>query len=322
MTEENNTSDPDKNPEEGVYSLDDIDQLLQEEDPEFSETLSQISKDKDIQGAHIDDSAEIIEDVVVSEDLNKQSFKEKLLQKAKNFFIYFIDSIYNGAIGLKSGALNSFAWIKIKLQGLVVFLKTGLPERVKYYKVAVGQRYKSFTLFFKNLTFLKKIVFACMPFILFGLGFLIYKSFLGNLLPQIYKPYLSSFSTVADKVYSYDPKVDMRPFQRAFPQREFTVQLSKVVVNLKTSSSSGSTPMGYFELYVGTNTQQSTVEIKDRENEFLDIVQRTAEKFSYQDLSQLRGKDQFKEMVAQKMNEALTVGNITNVYFKEIIIKP
>ncbi|RME17218.1 MAG: hypothetical protein D6797_02985 [Bdellovibrio sp.] len=303
-----------------TISLEDIDKLLEEEDPEFAEELEEISKDKEIQEAHVEGD-EIIADEEPEEDEGPKSFKELFKEKVTHGFTAFIDGIYWLSLWVGESSKKVFFFLKRKALDIRIFFQTEFPERVRYFKSQLGAFNQQFLFYFKGLGLWRKILFVLSPLLFSGALFLVYKSFQKDFWPQIYHPYLSSFEEVADWTRSYKPQ-DLVLLRRAFPHKEYTILLDKIVVNLTPGPESGTTPMAYMEIYVVADTQASLVEIKEREKEFLDVISRTAEKFQYRDLSRYRGKQLFKEIVGQKLNKLLNVGNVTRVYFKEIIVKP
>ena len=126
--------------------------------------------------------------------------------------------------------------------------------------------------FFKTQSPYKKLLMLISgPLIITFMG-LLFLTFTDGWVPLLYNPLTGDLSKKGSQTYLFNREHDLQIYQRAFPHKEYTIQLSKVILNLKRHSKSGPTPMGYVEVYVGANTQQSTIEIKDREKEFMVII--------------------------------------------------
>ncbi len=99
-------------------------------------------------------------------------------------------------------------------------------------------------------------------------------------------------------------------------------QLKKIVVNIQPSSSSGSNPMVALEFSLEGASPEVLLEIKDREGEVLDQVQRVIEGFTFDELNSVEGKREMTEKVRVAINRRLTLGKIRAVYIQGFIIKP
>jgi flagellar basal body-associated protein FliL len=99
------------------------------------------------------------------------------------------------------------------------------------------------------------------------------------------------------------------------------VSLKKMVVNLKASASSTSNPMLAFEITVEGLSKEVVIEIKDREAEFKDLVLRTAEDYSYDELTEPQGKQGLAERILLTLNSQLTQGQVRRVFYRTFILK-
>ena len=107
----------------------------------------------------------------------------------------------------------------------------------------------------------------------------------------------------------------------AFPQQTFTVLLEKIVVNLQRSRRHRN-PMGAFKFYVTVDSQETAVEVKDRETEVLDYVQRAVEEMSYEEVNGPGGRTQLKALVRGEINRLLNQGRVQDVFIEIMITKP
>ncbi len=126
----------------------------------------------------------------------------------------------------------------------------------------------------------------------------------------------------ADSVEVLEEGAEEVQFLGGEPGFEDVVLLRKVVVNIKRSENSGTTPMVAYELYVQGSNQDVAVEVKERERDLRDSAARVAEEFTYDQLSSAEGKNRFKVVLRKELNSKLERGRIVGLYFKTFIIKP
>ena len=80
--------------------------------------------------------------------------------------------------------------------------------------------------------------------------------------------------------------------------------------------------MGAFELIVLLDSKDTAIEIRDREVEFFDLLQRVLEEESFADLESELGKQRLKGRVKRELDQKLTQGWIKDINFKTFILKP
>jgi flagellar FliL protein len=214
--------------------------------------------------------------------------------------------------------LASLSQIYIDLKGLFSGdLKENLPKSKEDLKTILKN-------FLSNLKKTSKKTVLSLFVILFLsalCGLILYRTYKGNLLPKNEVSYLRSFETVADHAYKYKEDEPLEEFDSPLRHPEYVFALDKVIVNLKGKSAS-STSMGMFEFYIETSSQEAAVEVSDRENEVRDIVSRTIENISYDEVITPDGKNKLKLLLRVEINKILTQGRVRKVFFKSIILKP
>lgn len=140
---------------------------------------------------------------------------------------------------------------------------------------------------------------------------------------QYFQPdIMNSLEPKATQVIEIDPNEPNIDFDQSLLVPQYIVLMNKVVVNLKRSASSGENPMAAFNIYLQTSNQETSIEIKNRERELQDFVQRTTEGLSYDQLLSENGKLKWKLALKSELNMVLTQGKIKNIYFKTLLIKP
>ncbi len=81
-------------------------------------------------------------------------------------------------------------------------------------------------------------------------------------------------------------------------------------------------PMGAFEIIVLLDSKDTAIEVRDREVELHDALQRVFEDESYGELESESGKGRLKSRLKRELNAKLTQGWVKDVTFKHFIIKP
>lgn len=135
-------------------------------------------------------------------------------------------------------------------------------------------------------------------------------------------PFLMSYSEWGVPVEDYNPLSETQLFFENPKTAKNLVELKKMMVNIKPSQNSGPNPMLAFTVSIEGVSKEVVVEIKDREAEFLDMSQRLAEEFTYDELSGTEGKQELSSKILDAANSVLTSGQARKVYYSSFIIKP
>lgn len=170
---------------------------------------------------------------------------------------------------------------------------------------------------FKSVKFWMVTV-AILIFVFFGL-FLIWKNPIRFLNDQLF---ITSYANFGNEVHEFDTNEDNEAF---YDNPRFTknlISISRMIVNIKPSESSGSNPMLAIEVNAEGISPEATIELKDREAEFKDILIRQAEEFTYDELITTIGKQNICDQFRLVINANLTKGQIRKVFLKSFIIKP
>lgn len=133
---------------------------------------------------------------------------------------------------------------------------------------------------------------------------------------------LNNLEDKATTVTRLDFNEEYIDFDHSLLVPQYMVLLNKVVVNLQRSESSGENPMAAFDFYLQTTNEETAKEVKKRERELQDYVQRISEGLSYDQLITENGKKKWKITLKSQLNTVLTQGKIKNIYFKTLLIKP
>lgn len=308
MSDANNTN----------QALEEIDKLIAQEDPGFNASLENIKKEA------IENTTEI-EMLDVDFDSHTSDANEKQIQSKKTVFKKLISFLLWPFIKLKS-------WLALRLIAMVnraklfarqswFFIKNDLPQILRYLLSQIksifawlkGQIKAFFALSMaQKLALVGSIALAC------GAVFLLSRSFTGDWLPVWKNPLIRGFHEKASFVTEVDPKSGYSEFFLMFPEVEFHLQLGRIVVNLKPSPGIPN-PMGAFEFYLGLDSNETAIEIKDREKEVLDLTQRTLEDFTYLEVMSPNTQKRVWARIRDNINEILNQGRVQKVYVKTML---
>lgn len=312
------TAQPGEIAEETV-DLQDIDRILTEDDPAFVQSLGQINEKIDPTGVDLEPEKIGDESLSTENDyVEKPSLSERF-PKLKYVFLPF----------KKIGAFLMIRWLKMRSFGIALFrqslvwIQTRPKEYVRYSIAMVKALWKLMTRglqLFLALSVLQKIIlFVALTLSVLALGML-WLNIGGIWIPGFWQGPLTSLEKVADNKWSIigEPRLPLYP---AFPQKQFKYEFRKMVVNLRPTPSHPN-PMGYFEFYVDVDSEPTAVEVRSRENALHDIMQRTVEGFTYNELELANGKERMKVALVKELNAVLNQGWVNEVLIKTIVIKP
>ena len=142
----------------------------------------------------------------------------------------------------------------------------------------------------------------------------------GNVLPTLEMRYLKSFADIADAAFKFDSKEEMEDFTDPFFHPEHVMLIDKIVVNLHAEPGRPN-PMGLFEFYIESSSDEGAIEIKDREGEVRDVISRALEQMDYDELVTAGGKNHVKIVLRRALNQFLTKGRVLRVYFRNVVLK-
>ncbi|MCB0408080.1 MAG: flagellar basal body-associated FliL family protein, partial [Bdellovibrionales bacterium] len=202
-----------------------------------------------------------------------------------------------------------------------------LPDRLKKLisdlKFVLSQKRQALRKSLDRQTRTEKTLF--FGFIL-GLGFIVGLVILNikdnKWIPFLHHPLIKNLGEVADKEWSFDNQAGTVPFLTAFPQEKHNYLFPKVIVNLKLKEGQEAFTMGAFEFFVEVDSKDTAIEVKSREVELHDLIQRVTEQFSYETLQSDRGKERLKEDLKKALNQKIVQGWVKDVYIKFFITKP
>ncbi|MEZ0390795.1 MAG: flagellar basal body-associated protein FliL [Pseudobdellovibrionaceae bacterium] len=307
---------------EESFTDEDLDQVLSEEDPEFLKTVKEISQDKNLSLSQI---------VITDEDqiLNEEKSAWENGGRLKKAIYRFFPFMPKLSLILKKWKFALFSFLRaewVRSKNFLYFLATDGKQKslqaVKKVLNAISDFLSNSMRNFKYLGWKLKVAVLMILIVAVGTGLFIYKSVTHGVLPQKDELFMPTLERVASEVKEYDPASETEPFYENLRAPSNILQLPKVVVNLRKSSQSGTNPMGAFEFFVEGMAPEVVIEIKDREVEIRDRVQRVLEEFSFDILDKAEGKKLVCEKLKKEINLLLTTGKVKKVWIKTVILKP
>lgn len=183
---------------------------------------------------------------------------------------------------------------------------------------------KSFKRHLKNLFDVRiypKKVISLWILIIAACTFIYY---LGAILNKVFNDrlFLHSYAELGAEVQTYNPLTEAEMLYDNPRFAKNVVTMSKMLANIKRSEDSGANPMVSLELNIEGTSSEATIEIKDREAEFKDLLLREAEGFTYNQLELPEGKRELLDKFKNAMNEHLTQGQVRRVLIRSFILKP
>ncbi len=308
--------------EEEEISEADLDAAISEADPDFLKSIDALGKDKSLSLSQIIISDE---DQALNEEKDAWAKAGRLARIVFRFFPA-IAWISIKAKKLKFVLFSFFRAEWVGAQNFFYFLATDGKNKV------VGRIKLTLNIFFdqineaqRNFRYLSgklKSAFFAIVLLLLGTGFFIFRSWTHGVLPTHDGLFLTSLEQIATDVSDYDPASEVEPFYENLRVATNFLLIPKMVVNLRKSQHSGDNPMAAMEFYVEGITPEALIEIKDRETEIRDRIQRVTEDFTFDQVDSAEGKVLVTEKIKKEINLLLTTGKTKRFWIKTVLVKP
>jgi flagellar basal body-associated protein FliL len=280
---------------EGGLSLEELDAVIANEDPEFLTKIREIESDDAKSELNID----LIDLDQVLLEREGKTLKARLGRAKK----YFHAKVFLLWVLLKN--LAELTW-----QGILAGAKNIRIEVVKGVNA------------FAHWPTAKKVSFFAVAGLVLGtLGFA-YRAMTRGWIVDKQHLFVRSLEEWSSEKVKFDPAQELEPFFDSARVAQNLFSLKRVVVNLRASESSGPNPMAAFEIFLEGNSTEVIVEVKDRESEIRDRIQRLIEEMTYDQLNLPDGKQILIEKLRRDVNKLVTSGQIRKIYIKTVVIKP
>lgn len=309
MTE---TTPPASNPAStDDISLENIDALLDSEDPEFSKQLKDVAAIAPDANIVIESSTEVA-DVVVGEKIEGPpvGIKGRVLFWLKNTLV-----TSRGRLLALLSALGRES---------LIFLKTRPKEFALFTWATIKILAKSIWIpikAFQESSGTRKLAIISFGLLIVVGAWVTIANLKGVWIPQLSEPILENLEKHATGITSFDPLEEGESFYSAFPQERHEYLFPKLKVNLARSAEHPN-PMGAFEIIFLLDSKDTAIEVGDRKIEFFDLIQRVLEDENYDSLATELGKAKVKSNLKRELNQKLTQGWVKDISFRTFILKP
>jgi flagellar basal body-associated protein FliL len=310
-----NTQPPNDTSKGEEIPLEDIEKLLEAEDPEFTKSLEEVravetDKSVEIKATELGDNLGIEDRTDEKAEPENSTRLQKIKAQIRERW---------SALRLRLKNRTVLLW-----RDTLVFLKTKPKEYALYAfamtKVLIKAAMVPMKIFLQADRKRKAALIGLAALIAITLGV-----FLANIkgiwLPALHAPILRDFVENADWTETYNAREEGESFYSAFPQERHEFLFKKLKINLKRPNEN-SNPMGAFEIIVLLDSKDTAIEVRDREVELHDALQRVFEDETYSDLETEGGKGRLKSRLKRELNGKLTQGWVKDVTYKTFIIKP
>ncbi len=300
----------------------DLDDALGEADPEFLKSMNEMGKDSSLSMAQIVVSDE---QQALNDERDAWEHSGRLGKAIYRSFPGIAKlSLQTKKLQYKIFTLMRSVWVRSK--NFFYFLATDGKNKVlgtvKKGVHAVTDRVDEAQRNFRYLSWKLKLSFFGILLLIAGTGFFIYRSYTHGVLSPKDELFIPTMERYATEVFEYDPETEVEPFYENLRVSGNILLIPKMVVNLKKSAHSGENPMGAFEFFIEGMAPEVAIEVKDREIEIRDLMQRSIEEFTFDQVETPDGKQAVGEKLRKEINTVLTTGKIKKVWIKTVIIKP
>jgi len=304
--------------EEELLSLESLDDIITEADPEFTKSLTEIGPD--------DGNMDIYNEGVGIEYTLADEMKHwDGAQGKRKLFLKVFPFLPKLSYRLKM-MQTSMRLFRVKFRAkLIHYIKNFVPMTIAGIKKGLGKIKKNLSesvAAFGAFSLKKKLGFIGLLIATGASIFLVQKIIRQGLIHEEHGLFMGSFAEWSEKTYVYDASHGMESFYDSLRTPQNMLQLEKMIVNLRRSETSGTTPMGAFEFIVEGAASDVVVEIKDREPEMRDLFQRTIEEMTFDQVATGEGKQLLCEKLRKAVNAVLTKGKVRRIFIKTAIIKP
>lgn len=304
---------------EDLLSLESLDSLIAEEDPDFSASLEAIGPAEELSASIYDEGLAF--EYTLDEEVRRWSEGSDVRKKvyARAPFIPHLIYGYNVRrtafrLALEKEKVRSIEFLK----NIVPNTKSGLQKLSALVRGTIANFNKTFSEFSK----VKKISFAVLVFATAPLLVIAFLGIKGRLVAPPQDLFIGSLAEISDQNYLAADVGTTESFYDSPRISQNILLMRRMVVNLQRSESSGPNPMGAFEFYLEGTGNDVLVEIKDREAEVEDLFARTTEELNYDQLESAEGKRLLCDRLRKEVNRILTQGMVRKVFLKTAIIKP
>lgn len=138
---------------------------------------------------------------------------------------------------------------------------------------------------------------------------------------QVRDPFLKNWAEVADHSFAIPIEAQGENIDDPLRHLEYTVLIPKIIANLKPPNRRAS-PMVTAELYIEVSNQDAAIEVRDRDREVRDSLERVFEGTTFDELDTKEGKEKLKIHIRSSLDQMLNKGHVKRVFFSSLNMVP
>lgn len=303
--------------EEVNAEVDEVDALLNSVDGDFAKNLAEI--EKNLADVKIGDfkaaGPEVVEEGAPAADSTAEAHPVGYLP-----FFRTLGRTFQALAVFVPKILGTILKLLIEVKKKKVAPKQLVPEIKTRIQRPIGDLKKAFSdlkICLSQYPPMTKLKFALgILFLVTSVWFL--QKVGENFLPDRMKdPFLRSFEEVASFVGEIEDEGESEDIQNPLRHPEYAVLLKKIITSLIPPNSKEN-HMVSLEVYVECSSQQTAVEVFDRQAEIRHTILRVLETFSFEELSTDDGKEKLKVHIRAQINKILNTGRIQRLFFRSL----
>lgn len=283
-------------------SIADIDKLLSEEDPDFTQAL------QDVRAVEADALTEIQALAGVPYTAGPEGVAESAKAKMREAK----KRVQEARQRARQSALDFLVGLKTAPQRFLKLVKSALAAARALVLIPVA--------LYKRASRIQVVAFASTAILSISGVVLLRANLRGVWVPALQEPIIRSLADVADARVEFDG-LESTTFSEAFPQEAHDYLFPKFKMNLRPTEDHPH-PMGAFEIILSMDSKDAAIEVSGRETELYDLAQRVLEEETYDAMATEAGKRLFKDKLRRQLNQKMTSGFVQDVSFKTFVLKP
>ncbi len=303
---------PAQKPAEEVLSLEDLDHILNAQDPSFAKDMDALQANLAATAAELN-----VKPLDLDGEILRPAFAEREIPKKSTF-------ISRAVMNLTFSISKKIDFISAVFTQVVSALRIARKGAVPFLKRTLLRLQAQFVMAWKwlvSLSRIQKVNLVLFITVSIGMVVVVGRALRGEkIIAPAESPFLKSFEPVATRIQDLKLDEPVELFDNPLRNPEYVVLYGKMFVNLKASAGHRN-PMAAFEIFIEANSQESAIELKDREKQFKDIIARVFEAMPYEEVSTIEGKSKLKLIIRRDVNQVINKGRVKKVYFKTFFYK-
>lgn len=322
MQDETNPNPDELLPEDHEPDEAELDRFIDEQDPEFAARMKDLAADRNLKAAEVpeEDVAAELRHEIASWEHGKPVWKFlyrnlRFLPRLTLAFRKFRACLAVRVVAFAIASRN-------RAHDLGLELWRGTRRTAGRAASAVKEGVTGTLKGFGAMSLRRKLLLAATLAVIGAALYGVYFAFSGRLLPGQKELFIANFADEGAPVFDYDPAEKQELFYDNVRSAPNLLLITKMVVNIRPSASSGENPMLAVEFFAEGMSPEPILELKAREAFFRDRMQRRIEEYSFDVLDTPPGKQALAADLLKDLNRNLSQGQLRGLRIKTIVLKP